>query len=345
MSPEIAWLGGGVALFSFSIGALVRRYAGVLRLIDVPNERSSHSTLTPRGGGLGIVMATVLGLASARLLDIALPAAAFLVLIGGGVMVAVVSLIDDLRGVRPPIRLGVHFAAGGMVLVFGGVLFAVDVPSIGHLYLGWVGVPLILLWVAGMANAFNFMDGVDGLAGSQAVIAAGTWAVAGWYLERGDLMTIGVLLAAASAGFLIHNWSPARLFMGDVGSAFLGYSLAAVPLLADAPRAPLAFSGVVVLWPFVFDPAYTLIRRASRGENLFLAHRSHLYQRLVAAGWRHQSVCLLYVLIAFAGSIIGIAILRNVTGAAVLSVIYLPGSILLVTGLVRTYEGRLRSAH
>ena len=146
-----------------------------------------------------------------------------------------------------------------------------------------------------MTNAFNFMDGIDGIAGITAAVAGAAIAAAAGCLGLGPVAAVGLAFAGASIGFLTSNWPPARIFMGDVGSAFCGFLIAALPLLGGETHGPrLAIVAAVAMWPFIFDTAFTLCRRAARGENVFKAHRSHLYQRLVIAGWSHRAVSTLY---------------------------------------------------
>jgi UDP-N-acetylmuramyl pentapeptide phosphotransferase/UDP-N-acetylglucosamine-1-phosphate transferase len=149
-------------------------------------------------------------------------------------------------------------------------------------------------------NAFNFMDGIDGIAAGQGAVAGAAIAVLGWLLDVPPATLLGLTIAAACLGFLPHNWSPATIFMGDVGSAFLGFLLATAPLVAPAPeQAPIGvLPFALVVWPFLFDTTLTFIRRAARGENVLAAHRSHLYQRLTLAGWSHGRVAALYTALA-----------------------------------------------
>jgi UDP-N-acetylmuramyl pentapeptide phosphotransferase/UDP-N-acetylglucosamine-1-phosphate transferase len=187
----------------------------------------------------------------------------------------------------------------------------VDVPFAGRVQAGWVGVVLAGLWIVGLINAYNFMDGIDGLAGGQGLVAGLAWAAFGFVGGQPFLGGVGLLLAGSSAGFLGHNWplggSRARIFMGDVGSAFLGYAFAALAVAAigQAPRMVLA--GVLAVWPFVFDTAFTFARRLSRREDVFSAHRSHLYQRLIITGCSHRDVTLLYLALAALGGGLGLA--------------------------------------
>ena len=164
-----------------------------------------------------------------------------------------------------------------------------------------------MLWI----NAYNFMDGIDGLAGSQTVVAGLGWLVPGGIV---GLPIFGVLVAGSSLGFLGHNWPPTRIFMGDVGSVFLGFTLAVLAVIGGLahPRLPLA--GLLVVWPFVFDTTFTIVRRLRRGENIFAAHRSHLYQRLVIAGYSQRAVTLLYAGLALVGVVLALAWVLELPG-------------------------------
>jgi UDP-N-acetylmuramyl pentapeptide phosphotransferase/UDP-N-acetylglucosamine-1-phosphate transferase len=164
-----------------------------------------------------------------------------------------------------------------------------------------------MIWIVGLTNAYNFMDGSDGIAGAQALVAGASWACLGWLAGLPTLAGLGLLLAGGSLGFLLHNWPPARIFMGDVGSAFLGYSFAILPLLALAGQRSLAAAspvlGLLPVWPFVFDASFTFLRRLRHGENVFAAHRTHLFQRLLIAGFSHRFVLLLYGSLATVGGV------------------------------------------
>jgi UDP-N-acetylmuramyl pentapeptide phosphotransferase/UDP-N-acetylglucosamine-1-phosphate transferase len=158
-----------------------------------------------------------------------------------------------------------------------------------------------VLFVVSLTNAYNFMDGIDGIAGLQAVVAGIGWVGAGHYLGDSLLAGAGAAVAGASLGFLLFNWSPASIFMGDVGALFLGYLFAGLTAYASTRSALAATAGLLFVWPFLFDTIVTLVRRAVKGENLLRAHRSHLYQRLVLNGASHQSMALLYGALAAIG--------------------------------------------
>jgi UDP-N-acetylmuramyl pentapeptide phosphotransferase/UDP-N-acetylglucosamine-1-phosphate transferase len=185
----------------------------------------------------------------------------------------------------------------------------------------FLGIPLTFLWVVGLTNAYNFMDGIDGLAGGQAVVAGTTWLGLGLITGLPLVSLLGLFVAGSSLGFLVHNWSPARIFMGDVGSAFLGFTLAVIAVLGSLESPELAYAGVLVVWPFIFDTSFTILRRLRRKENIFEAHRSHLYQRLVIAGYSHRSVALLYLCLAAIGSVSALLWVANVAGGALLAAV------------------------
>ena len=165
-----------------------------------------------------------------------------------------------------------------------------------------VAVASAVIWIVGVANADNFMDGIDGIAGGQAVVAGAAWIWIGIGIGHPLAAGIGAVLAGAALGFLPFNWPPARLFMGDVGAVLLGYSFAALTVVASATSGPVAaVTSALCLWPFLFDAAFTMMRRLVRRENLLQAHRSHLYQRLVRAGCSHRQVTMSYIALAAVG--------------------------------------------
>jgi Fuc2NAc and GlcNAc transferase len=287
------WCAAAAAVSAAATSAVLQ-WAGRLGMIDRPNARSSHIQPTPRGGGLGIVAVAVGAIGVLLALGVPPPAGSGWVLLGAA-LVAAVSVGDDVSSISPRLRLGIHLAAAGLAVFGAGPARVVELGSLGTFDFGPAGWALAVLWIVGMTNAFNFMDGIDGIAGITAAAALGV--LAGGFAAAGDsfLGLLAAALAAAAAGFLVWNWHPARIFMGDVGSASLGYAIATLPLLAgpEASRWLLPLTALV-MWPFLFDTIYTLVRRLAKRENVFEAHRSHLYQRLVIAGWSHGTVTTLY---------------------------------------------------
>ena len=246
-----------------------RWWAQRRRMIDVPNERSSHTRPTPRGGGLAIVVVTLTGMVTSHVAmgQTVLDPGMLGYLVGASV-VALVSWMDDIRSLPSLVRLAAHVIGAGVSILALGYWTDVTIPGVGSVGLGWLGLPLTAMWVIGLTNAYNFMDGIDGIAAGQGVVAGLAWAVIGLTASQGLVSTLGLLLAATCLGFLAHNWPPARIFMGDVGSAFLGYSFAVLPLLLNQPAAGSRLRGiapvlgVLVVWPFVLDAAYTFAASA-----------------------------------------------------------------------------------
>jgi UDP-N-acetylmuramyl pentapeptide phosphotransferase/UDP-N-acetylglucosamine-1-phosphate transferase len=269
-----------------TLALLLRREA--LLPLDHPNERSLHVRPTPRIGGLGIMA----GLAICSL--ILRPDGVFvLTLVALGL--AVLSLLDDLRGLSVRVRFAGHFLAA-----LATVFFLPDMPF----WMSGLSV-LALVWVT---NLYNFMDGSDGLAGGMALFGFASYGVAAWLGGAGAFALLAWIVAAAAAGFLLFNFPPARIFMGDAGSIPLGYLAAALGLAGWAAGLwPMAFP-LLVFSPFIVDASLTLLRRGLSGEKVWQAHRSHYYQRLVRMGWSHRRLALAeYALMAATGAS-GIAI-------------------------------------
>ncbi len=295
----------------------IRRW-GLKHLLDIPNERSSHYVPTPRGGGLGIVVTTLVLFGMALLTGdyseghASLP---LLIFLGCAGVIALIGWIDDRADLSAKARLLIQLGISVIAVLVVGAVTQVELQPLGVVVLVPPLAYLInVVWVVGGTNIYNFMDGIDGIAGVQALIAGGAWSVV--LLSHGqiELALFAALLAASSLGFLFLNRPPALIFMGDVGSTFLGFSLAMLPLLAFArtgdPRA-LGLGGLFIA-PFVLDGAFTVIRRAIRHENVLKAHRSHVYQRLVIRGYSHRQITGLYALYALASA--GCGLLYDVDG-------------------------------
>ncbi len=279
-----------------------RRWSLRSGLVDIPNNRSSHETPTPRGGGLVFVIVSLLLYAAFSLL---VPGSFSWSYFIGAVLVALVSWLDDLYSISDLRRFLVHSAAAAILVGGLGYWREVSVPVLDiTLSLGPLGAVITFLWVVWMVNAYNFIDGIDGLAGLQAV-SGGT----GWFLyamvtgNRSVYLFSGVLIFSC-LGFLIHNWHPAKIFMGDVGSAFLGFTFAALPLLAAAEQPERAASlpavAVLFVWFVILDTLFTFFYRSILGGKiLWRPHREHLYQHLVISGLSHSTVTIFYGTLAF----------------------------------------------
>ena len=272
------------ALVSGVATAILVRVAARLDLLDHPTERSSHARVTPRGGGIAIVIGAVAGiLAAARA-----PSTAAAVLLAGAAAMAVAGLADDRYRLTVRVKLLLQGAAAGAIAFVTGGIERLPLPAPLDVDLGPLAVPFCVVWVVALTNFFNFMDGIDGLAGAQAFITAAGVALVAW-----DPVAAGIAAAVAGAalGFLGFNWSPARIFMGDTGSMALGYTFASLPLLAPHNSRPDAvFWMVMSLWLFLSDASFTVFARVLRGDAWHAPHRDHAYQRLVRGGRGHAPV-------------------------------------------------------
>lgn len=271
----------GVALLATP---LMRRFALRHALLDVPNERSAHSVPTPRGGGSAIAAAFFSSLALLLWWDV-LPQAAGMALLWGGLLVAAVGAWDDRRHIAPLWRLLAHVLAAVWALFWLGKDLSV------------VHASLALLGIVWLTNLYNFMDGIDGLAGSQALCAALAGGVLLWLSDAPGLALASLTLAMSSAGFLVWNWPPAKIFMGDTGSGLLGYSFAVLALASAQSGALSALIWLILLAPFVLDATLTLLRRMLRGECWYQAHATHLYQRMAQAGYSHKQVTMAVIIL------------------------------------------------
>lgn len=319
-------LGAIVALLlSTFLTGVIRKLAVTRGLLDVPNARSSHASPTPRGGGLAIaitVLAAVVLFGFSGLIQSGLTVA----LLVGGSSVAAIGLLDDHRHVAAGARLAVHFLAAGCCALALGFLPPLDF-GVATWTPGLAGTLIAVVFVVWFLNLFNFMDGIDGIASVEAIsvaaIAAGLLALSG-----GNPSTVRLLLvlAAAVAGFLIWNWPPARIFMGDVGSGFLGFALAAIAWSTMAAHELSSWVWLILVGTFFADATVTLARRWRRGEQLHLAHRSHAYQRLTRRFGSHQVVTLgvLGINLIWLAPLAWIAVLRPSLGAALTVAAWLP---------------------
>jgi len=320
----------GALVLSFLCIAGLRRWAAKW-MLDIPNARSSHIRPTPRGGGLGIVIGVLIGawsIFASRVLIMPFGELAVISLTGG--IMALVGWFDDIHRLPYQIRLIIQAISSVIILIAIGYFHTIFGPFVGDIHLHSKGILFAFLWIMGLSNAFNFMDGIDGIAGGQALIAGLGWAIIGFMSGEVFVGLIGLLLASTSLGFLFHNWPPARIFMGDVGSAFIGFSLAVLPIMAGQKDSRFMIAGFLMVWPFIFDTSFTLVRRMIKKENIFEAHRSHLYQRLVIAGYSHRFVTLIYMGFALTGAILAFLWIKDSYGSDIL-VILIPA--LLFFGL------------
>ncbi len=295
-------------LLSLLSAAIVRRMIA-LGTLDIPGARSSHAQPTPKGGGVGIVVAFVAGMLAlyvgagrARVPD--LP---FAGLIAASLGIAAVSYLDDVKSWSFAIKLGAQFAAALVAIACGIVLRVVHLPALGAVALGWIGVPLTAAWIVYATNAINFIDGLNGLASGSVAIACVFLAATARSQGDAFVLVACLVLAAGIAGFLPYNYPRARIFMGDVGSQFCGFVMAVLGVLS-AGFGPHSLSVLLVpmsLFAIFFDVAFTLVRRAIAGDRITEAHRGHLYQVAHRSGMPAWAVTLVYWSMAAWGGVCG----------------------------------------
>ncbi|MEP6475495.1 MAG: glycosyltransferase family 4 protein [Gemmatimonadota bacterium] len=257
-------------------------------ILDHPSERSSHSRPTPRGGGLAIVvtvLVVVIGAAAVGWVEPRLAAA----LVGGGGLVAWVGWQDDRRSTPAALRALVQCVAACWAVAWLGGYPAITLTT-APLRLGLAGSVLAVVGIVWAVNLFNFMDGIDGIAGVEACTIATTGSIMLGLNGADGGALVSATIGAATLGFLRWNWMPARIFLGDVGSNFLGFSFGVLAVWSEnSAGIPAVWWGLAAL-VFIFDATTTLVRRVVRREPIFKAHRSHAYQRLAQAGWSHAAV-------------------------------------------------------
>ena len=277
------FVAGGVAfLVAGALVPLLVRFAVGRNLLDVPNVRSSHEVPTPRLGGLAMICGVWAGVALLRL------GGAWPLLVAA-TLVGLVGLADDLGGLHFGTKAFAQTLLATGLLIFSPPQVLSGAPGALKVAVFIVGV----FWIVALSNAFNFMDGIDGITGGVALVSA----LFLFFIAGGTGGFLPALVGAA-AGFLVWNLSPASIFAGDAGSYFLGFALASAALYASVPAGgwtPLGFiAAVLVFTPYLFDTAYTLLRRLVAGKNVFSAHREHVYQQITPATAMHRRTSNVY---------------------------------------------------
>jgi Fuc2NAc and GlcNAc transferase len=280
-----------VVLASMVMTEWFRRYALARRLIDVPNPRSSHAVATPRGGGIAIVVVTIIALpllAASGELEWSSAWGLF----GGGALVALIGHIDDRAHLEARYRLLAHFVAAAWLLMWVGVPSPLSVFG-GSIHPGIATSVVAVLFLVWLLNLTNFMDGIDGIAAIETITVCVGGAVIAQAVQGGrGVTTLPLFVAAATAGFLRSNWPPAQIFLGDAGSGFLGLILGALSLLAAQVSSLLFWGWIILLGVFVVDATITLLVRLSHGEKPHGAHRAHAYQHAAQRLGSHKTVTL-----------------------------------------------------
>jgi len=267
-------------LLSFLLTWLIKYLASKGKILDHPNVRSLHNYPVPKGGGLAIVLTWYAGLLI--LFETGFIEEKLYYALLCGILIAIVSFIDDLIGLSPALRLVVHFISSIAAFWFLEGLRPLVLPEIDFNY-NYFTYPLAIIGMVWFINLYNFMDGVDGFASSEAVIVCSVLFVMAW-----NPATLLIILCIG--GFLYWNWPEAKIFMGDVGSTQLGFILVVFGIYFHNTYEFSILNWIMLTSPFWFDATLTLLRRIRNREKLGVAHRKHAYQRLVQSGFSHEKV-------------------------------------------------------
>jgi glycosyltransferase WbpL len=280
-----------VVLFTYIVTGFIRRYSLKNSLIDKPNERSSHTVPTPRGGGLSISVSI---LSSIVILMLAnwLPKNIAVAMLGGGCLVTIIGWLDDHQDISALWRACSYLFAAIWALYFIGHLESINFGKPVIISVGLIISLLIALGIAWLINLYNFMDGTDGIAAIQAISTGAPAGVIFWINSQLGLAIICFVIVAACVGFLFWNWSPAKIFMGDVSSCLIGFMFAVLAIAGEYTNSMPIAVWLILLAVFIWDATFTLIRRILTGEKWYAAHRSHAYQRLTQLGISHSKLAL-----------------------------------------------------
>ena len=319
MVSHVAFAG---AIFVLA-AALTWVMARVVRVMDVPNARSSHARPVPKSGGVAIVTAFSAGcLVIYFVAEVArIEARFFWGFLLCGILLAVVSLVDDVMQRTFAIKILAQMICTVAILAAGITITWLPIPVLGEVPVVWTGYVLTFLWMVGLTNACNFMDGLDGLVGGVAVIGGAFLCAIAWSMESYFVYLTSYALVASVLGFLVFNFPPARIFMGDVGSAFLGFTFAALAVIgAVFDRGHVSLYVVpMLLLQFIFDTAFTFFRRLARGEKVYQPHRVHLYQLLNRTGFSHRQVSLFHYAVAVAQGVGAFVLVKLEPGQRILA--------------------------
>lgn len=265
-------------------------------MLDKPNQRSLHTKPTPRSGGLAIAI-TLITIFFINLSS--LPDSIISITIGA-VIILIISVLDDIKHVPSLLRLFFHVLAASWLSYSGLRLESIVLPGGGEIALSelasWIATILIVAW---MTNLYNFMDGMDGFAGGMTVFGFGILAWVYFPISQ-NMFLLSLIIVSTTLGFLVFNFPPARIFMGDSGSSVLGFLAAAMMLSADKSEVMPFWLSVILFSPFIIDATLTLLLRALNKQKIWVAHKQHYYQRLVESGWSHRKTvlaeyCLMFV--------------------------------------------------
>lgn len=308
-----------VALLSaLVVTPFVKKLAFKLNAVDKPSSRKVHAKIMPRMGGLAIYIAFVVGV----LVNQSYSSEVWGLLIGSTIIVAL-GIVDDIKEISPKVKLIGQTLAAIVAIMFGIKVSFLTNPFSGIIQLGWFTYPVTIIWIIGITNAVNLIDGLDGLAAGVSGIAALTLGVVAWTEGQVQIAALAFILAASVLGFLKYNFNPAQIFMGDTGSMFLGFNLASMAIMGLTKSATIIslFVPVIILGIPILDTAFAIIRRYLKGQPIFSADKDHLHHRLLALGLTHrQTVLAIYAVnLLLGGSAILVAVLTTAQGMMIIA--------------------------
>lgn len=313
MAVEAALLVAAAAILSVALAAIISRILVVKAVApDRPNGRSSHDKVASRAGGVAIAAGFFASVAMFWTFDVELGASSgYAALLGCGFAAFAFGGLDDFRPIGARLKLAAQIVIAVAFVALVGAVDVIPLPGIGEVDLRMAAFPLTVFWIVAFMNAYNFMDGVNGIAGVCAIYVLSAIAVAAAAGGGGEIGVPAVLLACAVFGFLPLNLPRGRIFMGDGGSQFIGFMVAAFAvMICNAPGdATSPMFTPVAFMPFLFDVFFTLAHRARRKRNLFEAHNEHVYQLLARLGRPHQSVAAIYLVLTIVSTTV--AMLTN----------------------------------
>ncbi len=293
LTAFLSHIGFAVVLCGVSI-CLTRWMLYRAGIVDVPNSRSAHVTPTPKSGGVAIVATFGIGVVIIFCFaqTIYIRQTFFYGFVFSALLISAISLYDDINNRPFAFKLAIQVVAAMVVMLSGLVIEQIALPFVGLVSLGWLTYPISFLWILGLTNAYNFMDGLDGLAAGVAIIVSAFFCFITFSQGSTFVYITSYTVMSGAIGFLIYNWSPARVFMGDVGSAFLGFVFSVLAIIATGHDASHTSFLVMplLLFNFIYDTFFTFMRRLMRGERVFDAHRLHLYQLCNRLGYSHRAV-------------------------------------------------------
>lgn len=309
----------GTGLFTY----LIRHYALAKNLLDIPNQRSSHTVPTPRGGGVAFVIIFLLLLPFLFVADV-ISMSSLIAFLGAGIVVGIAGFLDDKHGVAAKWRLLVHFFAALWLLYWMHgfpplIIMGISIPSL-------ITTILAFFYLVWLLNLYNFMDGINGIASVEAITVCCSGIVFYWISSYAFASGILLILMAAVIGFLFWNFPVAKIFMGDAGSGFLGIMIGGLSIQAAWVSAPLFFAWLIVLGVFIVDATWTLIHRLLQQQKIYEAHRSHAYQHAVDYFGKHTTVTLavLCINVFWLFPIALLVVLHYLSGLLGLMIAYIP---------------------